>query len=288
MDADHAPRQTRRGILQGAAVAASALAATAIVAGPERAAHAQRVGRTFVLVAPAWHGGWCWNKAAPLLRAAGHEVLTPTLAGLGERAHLARPEIALATHVEDVAATLAYYDVSDAILIGHSSSGVVITGAAERVPERIAHLVFVDAFMPENGQALVDLIPPDRRKGMEAFAAAEGKGWLLPRFAPIPWEKIVRGIWQITDDADVRWMLARLVPTPFRTFTDAVERKNLAAAKLARTYIRCTKYEHAGFDRHAETVKRTPGWRLRTLDAPHHPAVTHPRELAALLLEAAA
>ena len=151
---------------------------------------------TFVLVHPAWFGGWCWKKVSPLLRARGHDVFTPTLTGLGDRAHLARPEVGLATHVEDVANVLMYEDLSGVVLVGNSSGGMVITGVADRAPERIGRLVYLDNFEPEDGQCLLDLVPPDRRPTMEALVAVEGAGWLLPRFAAAPWERFVPEVWQ--------------------------------------------------------------------------------------------
>jgi pimeloyl-ACP methyl ester carboxylesterase len=243
---------------------------------------------TFVLVHPAWLGGWCWKKVTPLLRARGHDVYTPTLTGLGERAHLARPDVGLETHIEDVVRVLKYEDLSDVILVGNSSGGVVITGVADRVLEQIAHVVYLDAFVPEDGQSMLDIIPPDRRRAMEMLVRTEGEGWLLPRFAAAPWEKFVPDAWRVTDEADLRWMLARLAPTPFRHFKDPVRRRNPAAQNLQRTYIRCLQWPHAGFDRYADTARRTARWRCRELAAPHLPYVTHPSELVELLLEAAA
>ena len=144
---------------------------------------------TFVLVHPAWHGGWCWRKVTPLVRAQGHEVHAPTLTGLGERAHLADPDISLATHIEDVVNVLEFEDLRRVILVGNSSGGMVITGVADRVPERLAQVVYLDAFVPEDGQSLVDLLSADHRQAMEALVKAEGQGWMLPRFAPLPPEK---------------------------------------------------------------------------------------------------
>src|SRR5438105_10570292 len=135
----------------------------------------------FVLVHPAWFGGWCWRRLRPLLEARRHTVHTPTLTGLGERAHLAHPGVDLQTYIDDVVNVLTYQDLHAVVLLGHSSGGVVITGVADRVPERIAHVIYLDAFVPENGQCLADLIPADRRQGMEALVETEGFGWLLPR-----------------------------------------------------------------------------------------------------------
>jgi pimeloyl-ACP methyl ester carboxylesterase len=114
---------------------------------------------TFVLVHPAWFGGWCWRKLTPLLHAQGHTVHTPTLTGLGERAHLANRWVGLETHVSDVANVLRFEDIHDVILVGNSSAGAVITVVADRAPERIQQVVYLDAFVPTDGQSLVDLIP---------------------------------------------------------------------------------------------------------------------------------
>jgi pimeloyl-ACP methyl ester carboxylesterase len=242
----------------------------------------------FVLVHPAWLGGWCWKKLVPLLEEHGHTVHTPTLTGLGERFHLAHPGVVLQTHVDDVVNVLTYADLRELILVGTSSGGAVITGVADRVPERIAQLVYVDAFVPEDGQALWDLIPPQRRPPMKALVDTEGFGWLLPRFAPEPSEQFARQAWQVTDEADLAWMLARLRPTPFGHFTSPVRLVNPAAEQLPKTYIRCHRWPNPTFDRHAQTAEQDPRWRLLHLDSSHLPYITNPHELAPMLLELAA
>jgi hypothetical protein len=161
----------------------------------------------------------------------------------------------------------------------------VITGVADRAPERIAHVVYLDAFVPEDGQGVFDLLAPERRQALEGLVTSEGQGWLLPRFAPPPWDRIVRDMWGVTDADDVRWLVERLVPTPVGHFRDPVRRTNSAAEKLPRTYVRCRQYANPRFDIHAEMARRTPGWRYRELPAPHHPAVTMPDTVADLLLE---
>ncbi|MFN0088823.1 MAG: alpha/beta fold hydrolase [Acidimicrobiales bacterium] len=236
----------------------------------------------FVLVHPAWMGGWCWRKVAPLLRQEGHEVHCPTLTGFGERAHLARPEVGLDTHVEDICRLLECEDLRRVLLVGNSSGGAVITGVADRAPDRLARVVYLDAFVPEDGQCIFDLVAPDRRSAMETMIETEGDGWLLPRFAPPPWEAIARQAWQITSGEDLAWFLPRLAPTPVGHFSQPF-RRNEPVSSLARSYVRCTRFEHAGFDRYAEAAHRLPGWTCHELDAPHLPFVTHPAELATLL-----
>jgi pimeloyl-ACP methyl ester carboxylesterase len=239
---------------------------------------------TFVLVHPAWHGAWCWRKVSPLLRAQGHEVVTPTLTGLGERSHLAHPLIGLETHIRDVVNVLTYADLGGVILVGHSNGGTLITAVADRVPERLAHLVYLDAFVPKDGEATIDLITFPR-EAWEARVRTEGYGWLIPSLQPIPWDDFVRDVWRVTDEADRRWMVERLGPTPFKTFTDPVRRTNPTAEQLPRTYIRCLQHSSPAFDRFAEMARSTSGWRYRELATAHEAFVTMPRELADLLLE---
>ena len=196
---------------------------------------------TFVLVHPAWFGGWCWKKTVPILHAAGHQVHAPTLTGLGERAHLAHPGTDLQTHISDVVNVLTYQDLDQVVLVGNSSAGMVITGVAHQVPERIAEIVYLDAFVPDDRQRLVDIIPPARLAAIQSLVDNEGNGWLLPRFSAMPWEQIVQHTWHVTDPADLAWVLPRLRPTPFAHFTGAVRCENPAAKNLPRTYIRCTR-----------------------------------------------
>jgi len=241
---------------------------------------------TFVLVHPAWFGGWCWKKVATILRARGNEVFAPTLTGLGERAHLANREVGLGTHIEDVASVLKFEDIRDAILVGNSSGGMVITGVADRMPERIAHVVYLDAFVPEDGQSLFDIVPSERRQPMHELVQKEGDGWLVPRFAPPQWEKFVPEAWHITDQSDLRWVLPRLTATPLGHFSEPVRRINTAAERLPRTYIRCTVFPNPIFDRYAEIAQSGAGWQHRELATSHLPFITNPLELANVLMEA--
>ena len=243
--------------------------------------------QVFVLVHPAWHGAWCWKLIVPLLRNAGHLVFTPTLTGLGERSHLVRTDVGLETHVTDVVNVLKYDDLTNVILIGHSSSGAVITGVADRAPERLAQLIYLDAFVPNDRESVFDLVAPERRQMMDQLVKTEGHGWLLPRFAPAPWETIVRDMWGVTDDDLVRWMLERLVPTPVGHFKDPVRWINPAAHKLPRTFVRFLEFKNSRFDQHAEMAQRTAHWRYRELRAPHHALITVPGDVTKLLIELA-
>lgn len=135
---------------------------------------------------------------------------------------------------------LKYEDLSQVILVGNSSGGMVITGVAERAPERLAQLVYLDAFVQEDGESLFDNLPPERQEAMETLVASEGDGWLLPRFAPPPWERILPEIWGVTDEADQRSALTRLVATPFAHFKQPVRRGHPLAAMLPRRLFAAT------------------------------------------------
>ena len=240
---------------------------------------------TFLLVQPAWLGGWCWDKVAIRLRAHGHDVYAPTLTGLGERAHLARPDVGLATHIDDVVSVAEFDDLDDVILVGTSSGGTVITGVANRIPGRIASLVYLDAFVPSDGQCTFDLLPPERRGVLEGLIETEGAGWLLPRLTPAPWPVIVRDIWRVTDPADTGWMLPRLRPTPARHFTEPIRPPGTDAGAIDRTYIRCLQQPAPQFDAAAEAARSDPAWRSVALDTPHLPYVTHPDAVVTALTD---
>ena len=234
---------------------------------------------TFLLVHGGWVGGWCWRRVTPLLEAAGHRVFTPTLTGLGERAHLCNAAIDLDTHIEDVVSVLQYEDLHEVVLVGHSYGGMVITGAAERAAERLAHLCYLDAFVPEDGQALADLVGPaiiaDARE--KAQLSTDGSR------VPMPFPLAAVGI---EKDADVVWMTPRLTPHPLNSMLQPVRLSNPAARALPRTFIYCSKPAMGFFERFAQ--KARSGWRYREIATGHTAMVTEPRRVADLLLELAA
>jgi pimeloyl-ACP methyl ester carboxylesterase len=139
---------------------------------------------TYVLVHGAWHGGWMWGAVAQELRAAGHDVFTPTLTGSGERVHLMSPEIGLDTHILDIVNVFHYENLSDVNLVGWSYGGMVVTGVAEQVPGKIHQLIYLDCFVPENGQSLADVLGPEITAMAGQLAAAYGDGWRVPYFPP--------------------------------------------------------------------------------------------------------
>ena len=203
---------------------------------------------------------------------AGHDVFTPTLTALGERVHLATPEIGLDTHIQDILMVLEYEQLHDVILVGYSYSGMVITAVAELAPERISQLIYLDAFVPQDGQSMLEMLGPDVAAFIQQMAQAYGDGWRIPHDPP---------------DAP------RRTPHPLKTGQQPVSLENPAAAVLPRTFIYCTQEKEAmgplGFPitQAAERARADARWRYRELDTGHSPWETAPRELADLLLELA-
>ena len=232
---------------------------------------------SIVLVHGAWHGGWCWRKLAPLLRAGGHDVFTPTLTGLGERAHLATSEIGLETHIHDVLAVIEYEDLQDVVLVGHSLAGGIITGVADRLPHRIAHLVYLDASLPRDGECDLDCVRPDEREWLEAQARKDG-GWLVspPK---------MRHPFGVTDESDAEWVNIKLTPHPLKAFTDRLSLSSDDTYRDTRSFIYCTEgTEGLEASSSVQRASTEPGWQFYELRTAHDAMVTAPQELSDLLL----
>jgi pimeloyl-ACP methyl ester carboxylesterase len=224
----------------------------------------------FVVAHGAWSAAWAWRKIRPLLGAAGHTLVTPTYTGVGERGHLASPTIDLNTHISDVLGVLTFEDLRDVILVGHSYGGMVATGVADRARDRIEKLVYLDAFVPRDGESLYDLLAPEFRARSWQAAAEQGDGWRVPP-NPMPPD---------TSEADQAWAMPRRLPQPILTFQ---QRLKVTQAPPPRHYIYCKKAgEGDVFRQFAERAKRE-GWPYHELDASHNPHITMPETLAALL-----
>lgn len=226
---------------------------------------------TFVLVHGAWHGGWCWQKITPLLRAAGHDVFAPTLTGLGERVHLLSPEIDLDTHINDVLGVLEYEDLHNVVLVGHSYAGMVISAIAARAGDRLTRVVYLDAFFPEDGKALRDYAPAAI---LDETANTQGEGWRLPSY-------MFARDFGVTDPADVEWVDARLGDQPYATFTQPVDLGAGVPAHVERVYVLTTKDT---FVPHADRARQDGCSYHELFDAGHDSMITMPEELVELLL----
>jgi pimeloyl-ACP methyl ester carboxylesterase len=227
----------------------------------------------FVVAHGAWSAAWAWKKMRPLLAAGGHELWTPTYTGLGERAHLAGPAIDLDTHIADVIGMLKMEDLRDVVLIGHSYGGMVATGVADRARERIAQLVYLDAFVPRDGQSLFDLQPEQTRARMRELARTGGEGWRVPP-NPMPAD---------TPAADAAWAAGRRLPHPIRTFEQPVRLVGKGPPP-PRSYIYCRRIGPVDvFRPFAERARHESGWRYFEVDASHNPHITAPQALLHLL-----
>jgi len=230
---------------------------------------------TIVVAHGAWSAGWAWKKMHPRLAAAGHTLVTPTYTGLGERRHLAGPHIDLETHVADLLGVLETEDLHGVALVAHSYGGMVGTAVADRARERIDQLIYLDAFVPADGQALADLVPPGATQAMRDAAAADGDGWRVPP-NPVPAD---------TAPEDLPWIEARRSAQPLGTFTQPL-RIQRGPLTLPRAYIYCTRTGPGDtFGLFAAAAQADPAWRYRSIDASHSPHVTAPDALTALLDE---
>ncbi len=222
----------------------------------------------FVVAHGAWSAGWAWKKVRPLMESRGHRMVTPTYTGLGERAHLAHPDIDLEAHIADVLAVLEFEDLGNVNLVGHSYGGMVATGVADRARARIAKLIYIDAFVPDDGDNLLGLLPPELRAQRQPAA----DGWRIPP-TPIPAD---------TAPEDIAWITPRRTPQPAKTFEQPLKYRN-GPLTLPRHYIYCTRITPGDRFRRFYERARREGWGTSEIDSSHSPQVTNPTALAELL-----
>ncbi|MCW8119565.1 MULTISPECIES: alpha/beta fold hydrolase [Streptomyces] len=237
---------------------------------------------TFLLIHGAWHSGRCWERVVPLLEAAGHRVFAPSLTGYGDKAHLLGPEVGLDTHVDDVVGLIAGENLSDVVLVGHSYAGLVISSAAHRIPERIAHLVYLDAMVPEDGESAVDVHPVTQR--LIELAEKSESGWRVP---PMPEQPAPLGLFGVTDPADVAWLHGMLSDQPVRCLQQPVRLGNPAADAIPRTHIHNVGAMPTGITRRPVPPIQPNGTAAQVWELPtgHDCMITMPTELSELLLE---
>lgn len=228
----------------------------------------------YVLVHGAWGGSWCWKRIRPALQARGHQVFTPTLTGVGDRSHLLSREVNLDTHIADVVNLMQWEDLSDVVLCGHSYGGCVVTGVADRVPERIAALVYLDAFVPQDGQCLHDALPPEARNAQLESARQVGEGWKVP---PIPAAAFNVNL------KDRDWVDRQRTMHPLATFQQPIRVTGGIGGIKNVTYILATGYSHSPFPQFYERAK-AKGWRTLTMPCGHDVMLDLPEELTQELL----
>lgn len=239
-----------------------------------------RERQPYVLVHGAWHGGWCWGKVAERLRAAGHRVFTPTLTGLGDRAHLIAPNVGLATYIEDIISTIEMEDLSDVILVGHSFGSVVISGVADVRADRIRRLVFLDSFVVQSGQSPFDQLPPEMVEARRASAiktqSLYGQTLAMPPPAP--------SVFGVTDAKDATWVASRLKPHPIKSYEDTLELKRPLGGARPKTYIACTNPNYRPNAPERQWVKTQPDWTYFELATGHDAMILAPDALTEMLM----
>jgi len=227
----------------------------------------------FVLVHGAWHGAWCWKKVLPALWQGGHRVFAVTLSGVGERAHQLPGDIGLSTHIDDVAAVIEAEELIHMVLVGHSYAGIVITGVADRLSERIARLVYVDAVVPRSGESWSS--GHDEKTQRERRDAIARGGGRLP-----PPDPAVFGL----TGADAEWVKRRQTPQPGGVYDDPLHFDEARIARLPRTFIDCTQPALGTIAAMRQRVRQAPGWRVIEIPTGHDPMISAPDAFLKALL----
>ena len=243
---------------------------------------------TYVLVGGAWLGGWCWQPIARRLREEGHDAYPLTLTGLGERVHLASPEVNLDTHITDVVNLIEFENLHDVVLLGHSYAALVVTGAADRIPERISQVVYLDAGPFPSGLAFIDTYPPEARTHVESQVEELGEGWRLPM--PPTDELAQQASLEGLDDDQLRVMRSRAAAQPFGTYTQPLRLENPAREGLPKVGILCSfsleqVQEMIASGNPLSQAFTGPNWHFVELPTGHWPMFSRPEDLAAALLD---
>ncbi len=234
--------------------------------------------QTFVLVHGAWHGSWCWKRVRNKLTSLGHAVFTPTLSGLAERSHLLSRDIDLETHIADVVNLIRWEELADIVLCGHSYGGLVITGAADRVANRVRSLVYLDAFVPGNGENLWQHIPNEQSEMLMNGANEVGEGWKVP---PIPAE-----VFNVNEN-DRAWVNSQCTLQPIETLRQGVQLTGDIDSIGNVHYIRAAGFEEGSPFGPFEEQARTRGWNVKSVDCGHDVMLDEPDWLVDALLAAA-
>ena len=232
--------------------------------------------KSFVLVHGAWRGGWAWRRVADLLAARGHKVFAPTMTGLGERSHLMDRSIDLTTHVADVVNVIKWEGLHDIVLCGHSYAGFVISGVAEQAGDAIGSIMFLDAFIPENGNAMIDITSQATR---DLIRAAADRGDLTVPFRPASFFGV--------NENDQAWMDRLCVPHPLATMVETIALTGAVDRIAKKAYVRAGNYPNPGFDAALAKATANPAWRTYVVPCGHDVMVDMPERLAAILEEVA-
>lgn len=231
---------------------------------------------TFILVHGAWGGGWQWGGVARLLREAGHDVFIPTFTGCGERGHLMAPDVTLETHIQDIIGVMDYEMLDDVALVGHSYAGMVVTGVADRLPERLRALIYIDAALPKDGEAMLDIVSAERKKTVMGLAAEHGEGYWVPQTLVLETG--------IEDDDERENFLKRMCPHPLHALLEPISLTGSFKKVPRKAYIFAARNDSHRFREYRDWAAEQPDWTAETMDTWHFPMVTMKRETAELLM----
>ena len=262
------PQQvTRRALVAAAAVGGVAAATPAI---------GQPVPRTFVLVHGAWHGGWCWRRVADRLERRGHKVYAPSLTGLADRAHLISSRVNVSTHITDIANLIRFEDLNEIVLVGHSYAGLVISGVAERAFAQIRSIVFLDAYVPQNGQSVYSLTSERLRETVNA-AIKRGQTGMPP----------ARAAYFNVNEKDRAFVDSKCTPQPVGTYNESLTLTGARERIAKKTYIRAKGFNAPGFDAVVARLRGDASWKIDEMPCGHDAMIDMPERLTELLLTAA-
>jgi pimeloyl-ACP methyl ester carboxylesterase len=231
----------------------------------------------FVLVHGTWVAGWIWRDVAERLRAKGHHVFTPTLTGLGEREHLASPNVNLDTHIQDIAAVIKHERLDDVVLVGTSYAGLVISGVADRMPQTIAALVYLNAALPTDGKCMLDTVSAERRATVQKLADDEGDGYMVPSTLVLDTG--------IEDEAARALFLSRTSAHPLPSLLQPIQLTGKYKDVKRKAYVLATKKISHHFKEYYEWAKQQPDWTAHEIPTHHYPMATAPDLTAGLLME---
>jgi pimeloyl-ACP methyl ester carboxylesterase len=234
--------------------------------------------QAIVLVHGAWHGGWCYRRVADLLRGDGHRVYTPTLTGLGERSHLLSRSINLSTHIADITNLIRWEEIQKLILVGHSYGGMVVTGVADAMTDRVSALVYLDAFLPTAGKSFHDILPTEVAEA-QVHGARASNGLSVP---PIP-----AAAFNVNED-DRLWVDSLCTPHPLGTLTQPIELTGSHTRIPRKSYVLATKNPIQLFQGFARSMRNDRSSTSYELPCGHDVMIDLPKETAAIIEEAAA
>lgn len=229
----------------------------------------------YLLIHGAWHGGWCWKHVTKGLRLQGHEVHTPTFTGCGERAHLLNQKVGLSTFIQDVLSVIENEELNEINLVGHSFAGSVISALADRIPEKIRRLIYLDALIVPSGESALSILPLEVQQERSRTIDEEGLRMAIPSA-----EKM-----GVFEKNQIAWLNRRLTPHPINAYKEQLNLQHAIGNGIPKTYIAVTNPSYAPLEKTREWVKQQGDWEFEELEAGHDAMITSPKELTELLIK---